>query len=154
MARSLLSTGPKTKRVQETFMSLKTAFAAVLKAMRNSRGLTQEHLSGASSRTYLSKLERAQSSLTLDKLQAISQTLELSPLTLVSITLGCESGAPLRDLLNRLETELIDLRRSGVLRDLGIDFEAGAAVAKIKATAQTRKQAITSSRQTELLFSE
>ncbi|PHN17209.1 helix-turn-helix domain-containing protein [Pseudomonas sp. ICMP 561] len=135
-------------------MSLKTAFAAVLKAMRNSRGLTQEHLSDASSRTYLSKLERAQSSLTLDKLQAISQTLELSPLTLVTITLGCESGAPLRDLLNRLETELLDLKSSGVLNDLGIDFEAGAAVAHVKALPQTRKQAIISSRQTKLLFSE
>ena len=135
-------------------MSLKTAFAAVLKAMRTSRGLTQEHLSDASSRTYLSKLERAQSSLTLDKLQAISQTLELSPLTLVTITLANESGAPLQDLLNRLETELIDLRRSGVLRDLGIDFEIGAAVAHVKALPQTRKQAIISSRQSELLFSE
>lgn len=56
-------------------MSLKKAFAAVLKAMRNSRGLTQKHLSDASSRTYLSELERGQSSLTLDKLQALSQTL-------------------------------------------------------------------------------
>lgn len=84
-------------------MSLKTAFAAVLKSMRTSRGLTQKHLSDASSRTYLSKLERAQSSLTLDKLQAISQTLELSPLTLLAITLGSQTRAPLRDLLNKLE---------------------------------------------------
>lgn len=39
-------------------MSLKKAFAAVLKAMRAGRGLTQRNLAEVSSRTYVSKLER------------------------------------------------------------------------------------------------
>ncbi|MBM0212914.1 Helix-turn-helix domain-containing protein [Pseudomonas syringae pv. maculicola] len=135
-------------------MSLKTAFAAVLKAMRNSRGLTQKHLSDASSRTYLSKLERAQSSLTLDKLQAISQTLELSPLTLVAITLGTESRTPLRDLLDRLESELVDLRHSGVLKDLEIDFEAVTKTPRLVARPLPKKGSFSSSQQTELHFSD
>ncbi|MCF5167524.1 helix-turn-helix domain-containing protein [Pseudomonas congelans] len=135
-------------------MSLKTAFAAVLKAMRNSRGLTQKYLSDASSRTYLSKLERAQSSLTLDKLQALSQTLELSPLTLVAITVATESRAPLRDILNRLETELVDLRRSGVLKDLGIDFEVVTKAPRAATRVQPDKTTMSTSLQAELLFSD
>lgn len=135
-------------------MSLKTAFAAVLKSMRTSRGLTQKHLSDASSRTYLSKLERAQSSLTLDKLQAISRTLELSPLTLVAITLGTESRTPLRDLLDRLESELVDLRHSGVLKDLEIDSEAVTKAPRAITRPQPRKTAASSSLQTELHFSD
>lgn len=135
-------------------MSLKTAFAAVLKSMRTSRGLTQKHLSDASSRTYLSKLERAQSSLTLDKLDAISQTLGLSPLTLVAITLGTESRASLRDLLNRLETELFDLKHTGVLKDLEIDFEAVTKAPRLVARPLQKKGSLSSSRQTELHFSD
>lgn len=135
-------------------MSLKTAFASVLKAMRNSRGLTQKHLSEASSRTYLSKLERGQSSLTLDKLYALSQTLELSPLTLVAITLGTENREPLYDLINRLEIELLDLRHAGVLSELGIESKVGAAVSGIMARPLHRKSVSISSPQTELNFSE
>lgn len=131
-------------------MWLKIAFAAVLKAMRSSRGLTQEHLSNASSRTYLSKLERAQSSLTLDKLEAISRTLELSPLTLVAITLGTESRTPLRNLLSRLETELLDLRSSGVLKDLDIAFEAEAQKPKMMARPLHRRTVFSSARRSEL----
>jgi len=44
-------------------MTLKIAFAAVLKAMRAGKGLTQRNLTEVSSRTYVSKLEQAQSSL-------------------------------------------------------------------------------------------
>jgi transcriptional regulator with XRE-family HTH domain len=133
-------------------MSLKTAFAAVLKAMRNSRGLTQKHLSEASSRTYLSKLERAQSSLTLDKLYALSQTLELSPLTVVAITLGTENRVPLNDLIARLESELLDLRHAGVLSDLGIELKGCATVSKAMARSQGRKIVSGASLQTELPF--
>lgn len=133
-------------------MSLKIAFAAMLKAMRSNRGLTQQHLSDASSRTYLSKLERAQSSLTLDKLEAISQTLGLSPLTVVAVTLGTESRTPLRVLLIRLETELLELRSSGVLKDLDIGFEAGAKTSRLMAPPLPKKSAFSSSRQTELHF--
>jgi transcriptional regulator with XRE-family HTH domain len=53
-------------------MSLKIAFASVLKAMRAGKGLTQRNLAEVSSRTYVSKLERAQSSPTLEMITALS----------------------------------------------------------------------------------
>ena len=47
-------------------MSLKNAFAAVIKAMRAEKGLTQRNLAEVSSRTYVSKIERGQSRPTLE----------------------------------------------------------------------------------------
>lgn len=135
-------------------MSLKTAFASVLKTMRSSRGLTQEHLLDATSRTYLSKLERAQSSPTLNKLDAISQTLELSPLALIALTHSTESHTPLREMLNRLETELLDLRHAGVLKKLEIDFDAVTKAPRLAARPLPEKGSLSSSQQTELHFTD
>ncbi len=105
-------------------MSLKAAFAEVLRAMRSSRGLTQAQMAETSSRTYLSKLERGQSSLTVDKLDSLSRTFGLSPLTLIAVTLGAGAEASLEDLRNRLDAELLDLEHSGVLGELGLELTA------------------------------
>lgn len=101
-------------------MSLKTAFAAVLKAMRGARGLSQKNLAEVSSRTYVSKLERAQSSPTLEMMHTLSPPLKLSPLTLVAITIATETGESIRSLINRIEDESNELARAGVLKQLQI----------------------------------
>jgi transcriptional regulator with XRE-family HTH domain len=101
-------------------MSLKIAFAAVLKAMRAGKGLTQRNLAEVSSRTYVSKLERAQSSPTLEMITALSGPLSVNPLTLVAITLCSESGQSDNALLRRTQEELADLAREGVLENLSI----------------------------------
>lgn len=108
------------QRSDESHRSLKTAFSAVLKTLRLQKGLTQQHLAEASSRTYLSKLERGQSSLTLDKLNALSSVLGLSPLTLVAVTLGAQRGQTVKTLLVELEREISDLAEAGVLKQLQI----------------------------------
>ncbi len=101
-------------------MSLKTAFSAVLKAMRAGKGLTQRNLAEVSSRTYVSKLERGQSSPTLEMITALSGQLHVNPLTLVAITLCAESGQSVAGLLRRTEEELADLAKEGVLKNLNI----------------------------------
>jgi transcriptional regulator with XRE-family HTH domain len=101
-------------------MSLKIAFAAVLKAMRAGKGLTQRNLAEVSSRTYVSKLERAQSSPTLEMITALSGPLSVNPLTLVAITLCAESGQSVNALLRRTQEELSDLAHEGVLKSLAI----------------------------------
>lgn len=101
-------------------MSLKTAFAAVLKAMGGARGLSQKKLAVVSSRTYVSKLERAQSSPTLEMMHTLSPPLKLSPLTLVAITIATETGESIRSLINRIEDEANELARAGVLKQLQI----------------------------------
>ncbi|MFL6876892.1 helix-turn-helix domain-containing protein [Pseudomonas marginalis] len=101
-------------------MTLKIAFAAVLKAMRAGKGLTQRNLAEVSSRTYVSKLERAQSSPTLEMITALSGPLNVNPLTLVAVTLCAESGQSVSALLLRTQEELANLAQEGVLKNLVI----------------------------------
>lgn len=104
-------------------MSLKTAFAAVLKTMRAGKGLTQRNLAEVSSRTYVSKLERGQSSPTLEMIMALSGPLSVNPLTLVAITLSAESGQSVDALLCRTKAELTDLAHDGVLKNLTLSSD-------------------------------
>lgn len=101
-------------------MTLKNAFAAVLKAMRAGKGLTQRNLAEVSSRTYVSKLERGQSSPTLEMINALSGPLHVNPLTLVAITLSTESGQAVDALLRRTQEDLAVLAKEGVLKNLDI----------------------------------
>ncbi|QDR68480.1 MULTISPECIES: helix-turn-helix domain-containing protein [Pseudomonas] len=93
-------------------MSLKSSFAIVLRALRCKRNLSQRDF-GDTSRTFLSKLESARSSLTLDKLEQVSQRLELSPLTLLTFTLSQESGKSVVELIDDLRSEIEGLECDG-----------------------------------------
>ncbi|MFT2159857.1 helix-turn-helix domain-containing protein [Pseudomonas putida] len=98
-------------------MTLKTSFATVLKAIRIKRNISQRDF-GDASRTYLSKLEGAKSSITLDKLDLVSQRLGLSPLTLLALTLSAETESPVVDLITQLRAEVEGLERNGGLPGL------------------------------------
>ncbi|KPA92060.1 helix-turn-helix domain-containing protein [Pseudomonas sp. RHF3.3-3] len=134
-------------------MSLKATFAAVLKAMRATRGLSQKKLAEVSSRTYISKLERGQCCPTLEMISALSVPLNVSPLTLMAVTLGAQTGEPIQVLLGRLEREAAELAQSGVLKELQIPFSEEPRVPPRRAQPRLRdsSQAI---RQTEFCFAE
>lgn len=134
-------------------MSLKIAFAAVLKAMRAGKGLTQRNLAEVSSRTYVSKLERAQSSPTLEMITALSGPLSVNPLTLVAITLCSESGQSVNALLRRTQEELADLAREGVLENLSIS--SGSELLASRSSIQpSSHRSVTKSQQVEFCFAE
>jgi transcriptional regulator with XRE-family HTH domain len=101
-------------------MSVKNAVAVVLKAMRKARGLSQKNLAEVSSRTYVSKLERGQSSPTLEMMSTLSYPLGLSPLGLVALSLATETGQSIRSLINHAESEVEELAQAGVLKELQI----------------------------------
>ncbi|WP_443695447.1 helix-turn-helix domain-containing protein [Pseudomonas sp.] len=134
-------------------MSLKIAFAAVLKAMRAGKGLTQRNLAEVSSRTYVSKLERAQSSPTLEMITALSGPLSVNPLTLVAITLCAESGQSVNALLRRTQEELADLAHDGILKNLAISSGAELLVPR-PATKPSSHRSVTKSQQVEFCFAE
>ena len=134
-------------------MSLKIAFASVLKAMRAGKGLTQRNLAEVSSRTYVSKLERAQSSPTLEMITALSGPLSVNPLTLVAITLCAESGQPVNALLRRTQEELASLGHEGVLKNLAISSCDELPVPR-PSTKPSSKPSVTNSQQAELCFAE
>lgn len=133
-------------------MSLKTAIAAVLKATRRARGLSQKDLAEVSSRTYVSKLERAQSSPTLEMMTTLSGPLNISPLTLVALTLGAETGQPIRSLISCVENEVIDLIRAGVLSELQIPFDAKQAMNQPAHNANKVQKLRMASHQAEFCF--
>ena len=60
-------------------------FPAALKDARTSLGLAQEAFSLASSRTYVSSLERGIKSPTLSKIDTLADVLGLHPLTLLTL---------------------------------------------------------------------
>lgn len=139
--------------LSECVMSLKTAFAAVLKAMRGARGLSQKNLAEVSSRTYVSKLERAQSSPTLEMMHTLSPPLNLSPLTLVAITIATDTGESIRSLINRIEDETSELARVGVLKQLHIPESE--TTRNNRPTALSReRQPVKVSQQTEFSFAD
>ncbi|MBC8997831.1 helix-turn-helix transcriptional regulator [Pseudomonas sp. N40(2020)] len=134
-------------------MSLKNAFAAVLKAMRAGKGLTQRNLAEVSSRTYVSKLERGQSSPTLEMITALSGPLNVNPLTLVAITLSAESGHPVNALLRQTQEELAGLTRDGILKNLTISSGDGLLAARPSSKSSSNRSA-TNAQQVEFCFAE
>lgn len=128
-------------------MTLKTSFATVLKAIRNKRNVSQRDF-GDTSRTYLSKLEGARSSITLDKLDQVSQRLGLSPLTLMTLALSAETGRPAIDLISHLRAEIESIARDGGMPGLEMAMEG--IVASMPHKAQTTQTP--SVQQTEIYF--
>jgi transcriptional regulator with XRE-family HTH domain len=134
-------------------MSLKTAFAAVLKAMRNHREISQRDLAHVSSRTYVSKLERGQSSPTLEMMSTLSPPLGISPLGLVALTLATETGQSIKSLIHHVENELNELARAGMLRELQIPTDEPTPAVRGK-TPSKRLHAARPLEQTEFCFAD
>jgi transcriptional regulator with XRE-family HTH domain len=101
-------------------MSIKASVATMLKAIRKAHGLSQRDLAEVSSRIYVSKLQRGQSSPTLEMMATLSAPLGLSPLTLVAVTIGAETSQPIRSLIRRMEKEIDELTKASVLQELEI----------------------------------
>lgn len=122
-------------------MSLKNAMAAALKAIRKARGLSQYNLAEVSSRTYISKLERGQSSPTLEMVSTLSTPLDLSPLTIVALALATETEQSIRSLINHVESELGELAQAGVLAELKIPADQQSGVRQRMTQIKGRPQA-------------
>lgn len=87
-------------------MDIRKAFGHSLKVTRKSRGLSQEDFSIASSRTYLSSLERGLKSPTLDKIDSLAARMEIHPLTLMTLTYLClQNETDPSDLLDHIKSE-------------------------------------------------
>ena len=61
-------------------------FPQSLKTIRKARGLSQEAFSFASSRTYVSSLERGLRTPTINKVDELAEVLEIHPLTLLTMS--------------------------------------------------------------------
>lgn len=87
-------------------MDIRKAFGNSLKVARKAKGLSQEDFSIASSRTYLSSLERGLKSPTLDKIDALAERMAIHPLTLVTLSYLClQNETDPSDLLDHIKSE-------------------------------------------------
>lgn len=87
-------------------------FAKALKNVRLARGLSQEAFSLASSRTYVSSLERGLKTPTLNKVDDLAEVLEVHPLTLLTMAYMRDSATDSVDaLFSRVSKDLSDVRK-------------------------------------------
>lgn len=64
-------------------MDIDEAFGAVLRELREHRGLTQDAFGVAASRQYIGRLEKGEHSPTLDRIEQIAQVLEIDAAVLI-----------------------------------------------------------------------
>jgi transcriptional regulator with XRE-family HTH domain len=95
----------------EDIILLKPALAAVVRAVRGNLGFTQENLAHAASRTYLSKIENAESSPTIDKFVELAEALGMSPLAFMALILSTRDKTPSSALLAEAAEELKELQK-------------------------------------------
>lgn len=91
-------------------MDLRQAFAISLKALRQKKHRTQEDFYLASSRTYISTLERGLKSPTLDKLEDIASVLGVHPTTLVVSSYMNKDDSSLDSIFLRIRSDLDNIQ--------------------------------------------
>jgi len=96
-------------------VSMKVPLAAILRALRAHKGLTQESIPEGSYRQYLSQLEHGKSSPTLDKLQDLSEAYGASPLLLVGAATLIQEGVTVEELIEKFATQMRLLESDGIL---------------------------------------
>ena len=85
-------------------------FPKALKTARLAQGLNQESFSLASSRTYVSSLERGLKAPTLNKVDELAQVLGIHPLTLITLSyLTTGNRLEVDSLLKKVTSELCEL---------------------------------------------
>lgn len=95
-----------TSSLFEDIVLLKQALAAVVRALRESLGFTQENLGHAASRTYLSRIENADSNPTIEKFAELAEALGLSPVSLMALVVSTRDDTAAADVLAKATEEL------------------------------------------------
>ncbi|UHH33025.1 helix-turn-helix transcriptional regulator [Pseudomonas veronii] len=94
---------------------MKVPLAAILRALRAHKGLTQESIPEGGNRQYLSQLEHGKSSPTLDKLQDLSEAYGASPLLLVGAATLIQEGITVDAIVGRFAEQMRELNATGTL---------------------------------------
>lgn len=76
-------------------MEGKEAFGKALRLVRLRKGLTQEAFAVVSSRTFVSMIERGETSPTIEKLDGLCSVLGVNPATLVAISQLIKAEGPM-----------------------------------------------------------
>jgi len=85
---------------------LKQALAAVIRTIRENLGFTQESLAHAASRTYLSRIENAETNPTIEKFAELAEALGLNPVSLMALVLSTRDNTSTADVLAKATEDL------------------------------------------------
>ncbi|KZL39463.1 hypothetical protein VT47_09830 [Pseudomonas syringae pv. syringae] len=88
-------------------MSLRTSYASALRFLRMHREASQQALGQAADRSYISRLERGERSVTLDVSHSLAEALEVDPLTLLVLAYAAERGQTPQQVVDHLLGDLI-----------------------------------------------
>ena len=109
----------------QAVMPSRYSLAAVLRATRAARGLSQEQLRSTLEARHLHNIEHAKSNATIEMLQGISDRLEVDVVALMAAAASYERGETLEDFMTHLWSELTKLRDMGVLENVPAQFSDG-----------------------------
>jgi transcriptional regulator with XRE-family HTH domain len=87
-------------------MSLRIAYGSTLKFLRARQDASQEDLGHAIDRSYISRLERGERSVTLDVSHSLAEALYVDPLTLLVLTYAAERGQTPQQVVDHLLSDL------------------------------------------------
>ncbi|MBA1193691.1 XRE family transcriptional regulator [Pseudomonas entomophila] len=107
----------------ERFMLPRHALAAVIRALRAIKGVSQAEL--PADRKHLYKLEAGLSNISLEMLVQLAQSLDVAPATLVVLFQAIDQSSTPDSIIDRVRSELVDFGRLGGPAELARQVELG-----------------------------
>lgn len=106
----------------------RSALAAVIRALRTLKGVSQAEL--PADRKHLYKLEAGFSNISLEMLVQLAETLKVEPSTLMVLLQSAYQEASTDSILERIKSDLNEFGRLGGPAELGRQLELGGQQAK------------------------
>ncbi|UVL65165.1 transcriptional regulator [Pseudomonas sp. B21-031] len=103
-------------------MSLSEAMAAVVRALRQNRKMTQDDLTMIGRRGR-SRIEGGKANVTIDTLSNVASMLEVDPALLLLLAHSAHSGEPVDVALKRISSKLNALKQDGVIENIAAQPE-------------------------------
>ncbi|KWS45783.1 helix-turn-helix domain-containing protein [Pseudomonas syringae] len=87
-------------------MSIRNAYAAALQYLRTRNGSSQQSLAKGVDQSYISRLERADNSVTLEASESVADALNVDPLVLLTLAYAAKLGQSPGDVADQLRKQL------------------------------------------------
>ena len=106
-------------------MPLRESLAAVLRLVRDSRGLSKDDFQGLIDPKHVYNLENARSAVTIETLEAVASALRVDALTLLTVAASLDRGQAHERLLQDLGEQGKELDALGVREKWPSEFREG-----------------------------
>lgn len=106
-------------------MRIAPSLAAVLRALRAARGLSQEKLAGPGDASHIHLLENDRASPTVGMLEGIAERLEVDLVALLAYAAKLGQGMEQEQYLEHLRSEMAQIAALGIDAELGEHFKDG-----------------------------